>query len=157
MSRGGFSVVGQQDGWLIVAEILDEELAESASQQADLLFMDLRRAVFAIGDIEVHGAPGGRRQVADLGEEFARASAQGHEDDALLVEPIELRIVGEPRVEDKMLGQAAMPTFPELDEAEDLLGLLTLADISVRVAKDLAVGVLGQEGENTRLAAASLG
>ena len=56
-----------------------------------------------------------------------------------------------------MLGQAAVPTFPELDEAEDLLGLLTLADIGVRVAEDLAVGVLGQEGENTRLAAASLG
>jgi hypothetical protein len=32
LSRGGFSVVGQQDGWYVVAEILDEELAESAFQ-----------------------------------------------------------------------------------------------------------------------------
>ena len=45
---------------------------------------------------------------------------------------------------------------PELDEAEDLFGFLTLADIGVRVAEDLAVGILSQESENTGLSATSL-
>ena len=51
-----------------------------------------------------------------------------------------------------MLGQASVLTFPELDEAEDLLGFLTLADIGVGVAEDLAVSVLGQEGQHAWLA-----
>ena len=66
MSR--FSVVDQQNGRLIVAEILDEKLTESALYQAELLLKDLRHAVFATGNIEVHGPPSGQREVIDLGE-----------------------------------------------------------------------------------------
>jgi hypothetical protein len=62
----------------------------------------------------------------------------------LLVEPIQL------------LRWLAVLARPELDEAEDLLGLFALADVGVRVVKDLAVGVLSQEGKDTRLPTASL-
>ena len=57
LTRGGFSVVGEQDGGLVVAEVLDEELAVEAFSQADLLFVDSRGAVLTIGDIEIDGAP----------------------------------------------------------------------------------------------------
>src|ERR1700752_1905085 len=56
-----------------------------------------------------------------------------------------------------MLGRAAVVTFPECDEAKDLLGLLTFADIGIRVAEHMAVGILGQEGEDAGLAAAAFG
>ena len=75
----------------------------------------------------------------------------------LLLEPIELLIGGELGVEDQMLRRLAMLTRPKPDEAEDLLGLFALADIGVRIAEDLAIGILGQEGENARLSATSLG
>ena len=54
-------------------------------------------------------------------------------------------------------GSLAVLALPEVDEAEDLLGLLALADVGVGVAEHLAVGILGQEGEDAGLAATSLG
>jgi hypothetical protein len=46
---------------------------------------------------------------------------------------------------------------PELDEAEDLIGLFAFADVGIRVAEDIAVGVLGEEDQDAGLAAAALG
>ena len=56
-----------------------------------------------------------------------------------------------------MHGRAPVGAHPELDEAEDLLGLLTFAQVGVRVAERMAVGVLRKEGEDARFAAAALG
>ncbi len=50
-----------------------------------------------------------------------------------------------------------MLACPEVDEAEDLVGLLAFAEIGVGVAEDVAVGVLGEEGEDGGLSAAALG
>ena len=50
-----------------------------------------------------------------------------------------------------------MVARPEVDEAEDFLAFLALADVGVGIAEDLAVGVLGEEGEHTGLAAAAHG
>lgn len=50
-----------------------------------------------------------------------------------------------------------MRSFPEGDEAEDLFGLLALADVGVGVAEGAALGVLGKEGEDTGLAARACG
>jgi len=61
-------VVGEQDGWLFMAEIGDEELAEGALFGADLLLIDSRCAVLAVGHIERDGAPSRRRQLVDLGQ-----------------------------------------------------------------------------------------
>jgi hypothetical protein len=54
--RRGLSVVGEQNRRLVMAEILDEELAAGAFSQTNLLFEDLWVAVFPIGDIEIDGA-----------------------------------------------------------------------------------------------------
>ena len=58
LSQRGFSVVRKQNGRQVVAEILDEELAVRAFLQADLLLINLRRAVFAVGDVKIEGTPG---------------------------------------------------------------------------------------------------
>lgn len=44
-----------------------------------------------------------------------------------------------------------MGARPELDKAEDLLGLFALAEIRIGVAEGVAVGILRQEGEHTLL------
>src|SRR5215813_10273450 len=95
--------------------------------------------------IERHGAPGGWRQVLDLLKQSRRAPAQRDEDDTLLVEPIQPFEGGELGIEHEMPGRLAVLTRPELDEAEDLLGLFAFADVGVRVAKDLAIGILREE------------
>ncbi len=46
---------------------------------------------------------------------------------------------------------------PEVNEAEDLVGLLAFTDIGVGIAEHLGVGILRQEGEDAGLAATSLG
>src|SRR5213593_2884253 len=51
----------------------------------------------------------------------------------------------------------AVRALPDGDETEDLFGLLALADIGVGVAEGPPLGVLGQEGEDTGLAARARG
>jgi hypothetical protein len=56
-----------------------------------------------------------------------------------------------------MLRLLAILTSPEIDEAEDLLGLLAFTDIGIGVAEHLGIGVLRQEGEDAGLAVTALG
>ena len=66
---GRVCVVGEQDGWLIVTEVSNEELAVDALKWTRLLLVEARIAVLAMGDIELDGAPGRRRQAGDFGEQ----------------------------------------------------------------------------------------
>src|SRR6266852_3945369 len=139
------------------AEIGDKELAEVALTRPSRLLEVARGAILAAGDFEFDGAPCRWRQAADLGEKARCAPAQGDEGDPGGIETIEAVIGGELGVEDEVARRAAVLAFPERDEAKDLLGLLALADVGVRIAEHLAIGVLGQEGEDARLAAAAHG
>ena len=49
-----------------------------------------------------------------------------------------------------------MLALPEFNEAEDLLGLLALADVGVRIAENLALGILGKKRKNAGLPPATL-
>ena len=109
------------------------------------------------GYVEFDGAPGRRRQVGGFGEQFGRAPAQGEEGDAFGIEPVEPRIGGELGVEDEVLRRLAVLALPEIDEAEDLVGLLALANIGVGVAEHLGIGILGQKDQDAGLATTSLG
>src|ERR1700730_1480046 len=140
-----------------MAEIGDEELAVAALARASLLCVDSRVAVFAVGQVERDGAPSRWWQVVDFGEQARRAPAQGKEDDAGRIEPIEPLVGGELGVEDEVLRRLAILALPEVDEAENLICLLALANIGVRVAEHLTVGILGQEGEDAGLATTALG
>ncbi len=84
-----------------------------------------------MGHVERDGTPGRWRQVVDFGEQAWRASSQGQKGDAGGIEPIEPLIGGELGVEDEMLRRLAVLALPEVDEAENLIGLLALANIGV--------------------------
>ena len=91
----GVGIIGQQDGGLVVPEVGDEELPELSFAWDGFLLEDARLAVFAVGDVDLDGAPSRRRQLLDLGEEAGRTPPQGHEDDAVAVEPVEAIVSGE--------------------------------------------------------------
>jgi hypothetical protein len=61
------------------------------------------------------------------------------------------------RVEDQFGGRLARAGLPELDEAEDLVGLLGLGQTGVAVAQDPLGGIVGQEDEDALLPAAAAG
>ena len=97
------------------------------------------------------------RQVGSFGEQLGRAPAQGEEGDAGGIEPVEPGVGGELGVEDEVLRRLAVLALPEIDEAEDLVGLLALANIGVGVAEHLGIGILGQKDQDAGLATTSLG
>src|SRR5262245_41159293 len=68
-----------------------------------------------------------------------------------------MRVSGQLRVEDELLRQAPRAPLPELDEAEDLVSLVVLANLGVRVAENTLAFILGEERENSLLTPASLG
>jgi hypothetical protein len=57
----------------------------------------------------------------------------------------------------KLLGQHPVARLPELDEAQDFIVLLILAQIRIGIAEHLLPGILGKEGEDALLPAAALG
>ncbi len=79
------------------------------------------------------------------------------EADALGVESGQVFVGGQFRVEDQLLGQTTASLPPELEEAEDFVVLLVLAQLGVGVTEDPPVVVLGEEGEDSLLAPAALG
>src|SRR3984893_10627935 len=105
--------------------------------------------------VMVRHAEGGRLSISAIS--FGARGRRVRKGVAGAIKPIEAFIGGELGVEDQVLRHAAALALPECDEAKDLLGLVALADVGIGVAEDLAVGVLGQEGENAGLAAAALG
>jgi len=57
------------------------------------------------------------------------------------------------RIEDEMPRRTSVVACPEVDEAEDLVCLFAFTDVT----EDLTVGILRQEGQDARLAAAAFG
>src|SRR6516165_2109873 len=51
--------------------------------------------------------------------------------------------------------RASVVACPEVDEAKHLVCLFAFADVGIRVAEDLTVGILRQEGQDARLATAA--
>jgi hypothetical protein len=70
-------VIGEQDGRQVMAEVLDEELAEVALAWPDGLLEDAWRAELVLRQVEGDGAPSGGWQGFDLGEESGIAPAKG--------------------------------------------------------------------------------
>ena len=95
LTRGGIGIICQQDGRLVVAELLDEKLAKGALCGPGLLLVDTRCAVFAMRDVEGDLAPSRWWQFGDFDKQSGRAPAQGHEGDVRRVEAIEPGIGGE--------------------------------------------------------------
>ena len=106
--------------------------------QHDRLLVDARRAVLAGRDVQFDRAPGRAGSAAISCEQLGGAAPQGDEGDA------QLRRAGpgwrrwSVGIEDQVARHAPRGALPEVDEAEDLLGLLALAQIGIGVAEGSA-------------------
>ena len=103
--------------------------------------------------LEFDPAPRRCRRLVDGRHELARAAPQGHEVDPLLVEFAEIGVRRESGIENELLRHVPGARLPELDEAQDLVGLRLFAELPVRVAEDPGAGILGEKGENAFLPA----
>ena len=118
---------------------------------------DARGLVRPRGALQFDPPPGRRRCPGDRVEELRDPSPQRDELDPHPVQLVEVGVGRQLGVEDQFLGQPAGPLLPELDEAEDLVVLLVLAQLAVGIAEDAGVGVLGQERQHPLLPPAPLG
>ena len=88
---------------------------------------------------------------------FGERRRRGEEGDVESVEPGEIGVGGQAAVEDELAREESGPHAPVLGEAEDLVGLVLLADIGIGVGEEPGAGVAGDEGEDAALAAVALG
>src|SRR4030067_3263881 len=68
-----------------------------------------------------------------------------------------MAIGGQLGVKDQFLRTFPRSLLPELDESKNLLILLVLSQLSIGIAENPLLGILGQEGQNPLLTAAPLG
>jgi hypothetical protein len=99
-----FVVVGQEDGGLLVAEVLDGHLTEFAASDAHLGVVHLRETKLAGRHVELDLAPRRGWHQRDLASERGRTCPQGHERDPHLVEPHEIGLRRELRIEHQVAG-----------------------------------------------------
>jgi hypothetical protein len=85
--------------------------------------------------------------LAGFVEHLLGASPESDEPNVHFVESVEVRVGGQPRVEDQLLRKVSGSLLPEVDETEDLVGLVFLAQLAVGVAEDAVVGIAAQKGE----------
>jgi hypothetical protein len=90
-------------------------------------------------------------------DDFRGAPPQSDEADLLRIERVQVCVGGELAVEDQLLRQRPGARLPELDEAQDFIVLLILAQIRIGIAEHLLLRILGEEDEDAFLAAAALG
>ena len=62
-----------------------------------------------------------------------------------MIESCQMGVGGEARIEHQVSGIGPVVFLPESDEAEDLFGLLALAQVGVRVAERPTLGVLARK------------
>jgi hypothetical protein len=92
----------------------------------------------------------------DLLKHLDRTSPEGDKGNPHPVEPIQMAIGRELGIKDQFLRKFPCPFLPELDESKDLLILLALSQLSIGIAEDPLLGILGQESQNPLLTAAPL-
>ena len=140
-------------------QISNGQLAERTvvAVELDPAIQNARRFVGAGDALELDPSPSRRRGLGDLFEQLLGPPPQGDELNPQPVQLAELGIGRQLGVEDQLLGKAASPLLPELDEAEDLIIPLVLPQVGVGVAEDSSVGVLGQERQHPLLLPAPLG
>ena len=142
-----------------MAQVGDGQLADRAVVvlQRDPPVQDAGRLVGAGDALQLDPPPGRRRGPGHLVEQLLGAASQRDELNPHPVQLVEVGIGRQLGVEDQLLGETAGALLPEVDEAEDLVVLLVLPQLAVGVAEDARLGVLGQEGQHSLLAAAPLG
>src|SRR3990167_3230437 len=152
-------VVGEEDRRRLMAQITNQELPERAvvALQRHALVDDAGRLELAMRHLEVDGPPGSSGRGRHLGVQRRGPPTERDEDDAQRVELGEVCVGGELGIEDQVARALPVFLFPELDEPQDLVSLLSFSQIGIRVAENLAFRVLREEGEHGLAPLASAG
>ena len=142
-----------------MAEINDRDLAQFAAVllQLNALIQDLGSPESTRQRGQRDPAPSGSGTGPDLAEHFFGAPAQGHEQDATLVDFLEMLIGGEPGVKNQFRGQRSGLLLPEIDETQNLAGLLGFGNPGVGIAENALGGIARQENQDALLAPAAAG
>src|SRR5436309_1492919 len=138
-----------------MAKILDEQLTETTAGHRDFLFIDARETELARGNIEFDGAPSGARQQRNFLQQSRRPPPKSDKGNPHLVQPRQIRVGGEARIKNQMAGLLAVSALPEGNKVEDLIGFVAFPQVGIGITEGAASGVLGQENQNTGLAAAA--
>lgn len=91
------------------------------------------------------------------GEHLGRTSPEGHEGNPALVEPVQVGICGELRVNKAFVGSLTGALLPRGDELEHLVVLFGFLQLPLGVAQDPRVGIVRQESQQALLTTAALG
>lgn len=159
LGRRAGELVCQKKCRFLMAEVFDRKLADLAGVvgKGDFPVEDPGGAIRTGHSLQFNAPPGRDGLVSDLSEQFCGSPSQCHESNPHLVEAIEVGIGRELGIEDQLGRQLPRALFPELDEAQNLIVLIGLSNLSIGVAEDPAGGILGEEGQHTFLSSASLG
>src|SRR6266403_3565619 len=151
-------LIGEQQGWLFMPEVGDGDLPDGPLVviEGDALIEDFREPELARDVLQFNVAPRAFLFTQAL-DDLLGAPPQGDEVDFLGIERVEVCVGGELAVEDQLLRQRAGARLPELDEAQDFIVLLILAQIRIGIAEHLLLRILGEEGKDALLPAAALG
>jgi len=152
---GGAGIVGEQNGGLVVPEVLDIELTKELALDVNLLLINSGGFKFAGRNIQRDLTPGGSGQLGDLLEHRRGSSSEGDEGNVHLIQSCQVGQRGQPRVEDQMGGQFPMGFSPEGDEAKDLLCFFPFSNIGVGIAEGSPIGIVGEKNQDAGLASAS--
>ena len=142
-----------------MAEIDHRDLAHLAvvTGQRNAFVQDPGGAVGAGQGGQGDTPPGRGGQAPDAAQHAARAASEGDEANAALVQPVEVFVSGQLRIEDQLDGRTAGAFLPEVDEPQDLVGLLVFGDTGVGVAQDAGGGIAGQEDQDALLRTTAAG
>src|SRR5205809_2339434 len=146
-------MIRQQHGGFFVTQLNDGDLAQSPfiTFERNTLIQYFWGAESAGQGRQGDAAPRGGRAAPDFSEHLLGAAAQGHEFDSLLLEVSQVSIGGQLGVKDQFGGHASGALLPELDKAQDFVGLLTLGQAGIGVAQNPLGGISGQEDQNALL------
>src|SRR3989442_6571904 len=134
-----------------MAEVSNEQLTQGSVviAQVDSLIDHPRGLELPMRHVEVNRLPGRSGQGGDLGHQGRRTPSQSDEGDLpVVVELREVRVGRQLGVEHQMSGAFAVALLPALYATKDLVSLLTVADVGVGVAEEIAFGVPCKESEN---------
>jgi hypothetical protein len=152
-------VVGQQDGRLLVPQIDDRDLTQRpvVILQMDSFVQDPGGAKGPGQGGQSDPAPGRGRTAEDLAQHAPGPATECQETNTPLVQPVQVGVGGQLRIEHQLGRVLPGLLAPELDESQDFVGLFDPGDSGMGIAEDTMASIASQERQDALLAATPSG
>src|SRR4030042_4424315 len=158
LGRCSVELVSDQKGRFLMPQLVYDDLTKRSLIVGQLYttvqntwgLIDPRNA------LKLNSSPSGNRLLIDLLEHLGRTSPECNKGNSHLIELIQMTIGRQLGVKDQFLRKFPRAFPPELDESKDLLILLVLSQLSIGIAENPLLGILGQESKNSFLPATPL-